>query len=330
VLAQSVTDTYSRELQDLVGPILDTADVPDLTPSHRAAACNAVCAIIESVQASNVEYARNFLLDDSIWFRLFQVYLQRSDNAKGKSVRQVLLVLTGVLSKNHSSDSLQLQKRATSIFIDIICLRHDRLKVKPALQGLAHFLLRNVVSLSQLNDIYRGSLADQSSISRTDFELSESFFGSILAWIVHHDTSLSASHLLKNYLVQLRQSLHYETLESDGSTLPLWIKPVVASIHSWPDRMQEFKTHVFPHCFLPKIDEYLQFLSYLHFSHHVTVRGQLPDQLLIHKYRQNGLNDFEEFEVLLAALQTGKDIGILKDMGKRYRSSCSKQTILTR
>jgi hypothetical protein len=259
-------------------------------------------------------------LDDSIWFRLFQVYLQRSDNAKAKSVRQVLLVLTSVLSKNHSSDSLRLQRRATSIFIDIICLRHDRLKVKPALQGLAHFLLRNIVSLSQLNGIYRSSLADQGSISCTEFDLSQSFFGSILAWIVHHDTSLSASHLLKNYLIQLRQSPYYEILESDGSSLPIWIQPVVTSLHSWPDRMQEFKAHVFPHCFLPKIDEYLQFLSYLHFSRHIAIRGQLPDRLLVHEHRQNGLDDFEEFEVLLAALQTGKDIGVLRDMGKRYTS----------
>jgi hypothetical protein len=299
-----------------VGPILDTADVPDLTPSHRAAACNAVCAIIENVQASNVEYARNFLLDDSIWFRLFQVYLQRSDNAKGKSVRQVLLVLTGVLSKTRSSDSLRLQERAISIFIDIICLRHDRLKVKPALQGLAHFLLRNVTSLSQLNSIYEKSLPECTR-ARTEFELSQSFLGSILAWIVHHDTSLSASHLFKNYLTQLRQSSHYEQPESDGPSLLLWIQPVVTSLHSWPDRMQEFKTHVFPHCFLPKIDEYLQFLSYLHFSRHVAVRGRLPDQIQIHKHRQNGLDDFEEFEVLLAALQTGKDMGILRDVGKK-------------
>jgi hypothetical protein len=84
--------------------------------------------------------------------------------------------------------------------------------------------------------------------------------------------------------------------------------------------MQEFKAHVFPHCFLPKIDEYLQFLSYLHFSRHIAIRGQLPDRLLVHEHRQNGLDDFEEFEVLLAALQTGKDIGVLRDMGKRYTS----------
>ncbi|KAF2714647.1 HEAT repeat protein-like protein [Pleomassaria siparia CBS 279.74] len=306
-----------KDIHNLIGPILETANVANLTPSHRAAACNAVCAIIEYVQSSEVEWARDSLLDDFIWFRLFQIYLLRCDDAKGKSVRQILLVLTNVLLKNLSPASLQLQHRAVSVFVEKICHRHDRLKVKPALQGLAHFLLKSVVSLPELIEIYKRSLPEQRLTSCTNMDLEKSFFSSIVAWIVHHDTSLSAGHLIKNYLVQLRRSPHYQTADSDGSTLVMWIKPVVSSLRRWPDRIQEFKTHVFPHCFLPKIEEYLQFLSYLHFGRHIAVTWQLPDQIQAHKDCQNDLDIFDEFKILLAAIQTGKELGIVEDIDYR-------------
>ena len=296
---------------------METADVADLTLSHRAAACNALCAIIEACQASDVEYAQNAVLDDFIWLRLFEIFLQRSDNAKGKSMRQMLLVLTSVLSKNQSPPSLRLRDKASSVFVDIICQRQDRLKVKPALQGLAHFLQKGLLSIPQLIALHDKLLPARGTISRTALGSIQSLLSAFLAWIVHHDTSLSAGHLVKNFLGQLRRSSHYEAPGGDGLVSPLWIEPVVHTLHTWPDRIQEFKTHVFPHCFLPNIDEYLQFLSYLHISRHIGIRGHLSDEMQVYHHCKSVLGLLEEFKVLLATIQTGKELGILKDVGKR-------------
>ena len=302
----------NRELHDLIDPLLETADLPDLNPGHRAAASNALCSIIESCLASKTGYARETILDDSIWLRLFNIYLQRSDDAKGKSMRQMLLLLTSVITKNQSTRAIELRLQASATFVDIICDRQDRIKVKPALQGLAHFLLRDVVSIEQLLQIYG---AQSSSTGQSGTPSPQILFKAFLTWVVHHDTSLSAGHLVKNFLLQARKLLSYAAQDVDTYISPLWIEPVVQMLHQWPDRLREFKANVFPHCFLPNIDEYLRLLSYLRFGAHVQSRGNLPQALRTYELQSNGLEKSEEFKILLAALETGKELTIVRDIG---------------
>ncbi|KAL5117570.1 hypothetical protein ACEQ8H_004463 [Pleosporales sp. CAS-2024a] len=310
-LAEKDPATGGKEIHDLIDPILETADLQELSPGHRAAASNAICAIIEYCHASSATYAREEVLKDSIWLRTFDLYLQRSEQAKGKSMRQILLVLTSVITKDHYERTIDLRRRAATIFLDIICGRQDRLKVKPALQGLAHFLLRDVVSITELLAFHEGRTgADNVSTPQTLFE-------AFLAWIVHHDTSLSAGHLIKNFLIQARKSPVYLTTDGDAFISPLWIQPVVATLHDWPDRMQEFKTHVFPHCFLPNSEEYMRFLSYLHFSTHVQSSTAVPLVLRVLDNRSNGIDACEEFRILAAAIEAGKELSIIRDTDSR-------------
>jgi hypothetical protein len=228
-------------------------------------------------------------------------------------MRQILLVLTSVITKDDSPRAVELRRRAASTFLDIICDRQDRLKVKPALQGLAHFLLRDVVSITQLVELYK-ELLDRSSGTKHSASL-QTLFQAFLAWIVHHDTSLSAGHLIKNFLIQARKSSDYLATAPCVTVSPIWIEPVVRTLQDWPDRVQEFKTHVFPHCFLPNIEEYLRFLSYMHFGCHVQSKGTLPDALRTFERSNNGLVESEEFKVLLAAVEAGKELNIIRDNG---------------
>ncbi|KAF2638484.1 hypothetical protein P280DRAFT_551128 [Massarina eburnea CBS 473.64] len=305
-----------KELHAVLGPILDTADSADLLSSHRAAAYNILCAIIEKCQASDIDYAQEALLDDTIWTRLLDIYLARSDNAKGKSTRQVLLVLTGLLLKNEDERSLELQGRAAATFVDIIFQRQDRLKVKPALQALSHFIQKGITSIARLVNIY-AELLERSPNSTAKAPDAQSIFLTLLSWIVHHDTSLSAGHLVKNFLSQIRRSEQHMDTSNEDDTLPMWIEPLVATLRLWPDRIQEFKTHVFPHCFLPRFDEYVRFLSYLHFERHVAFVGPVPNQLKTREEHEHNWEDLDEFRILLAAIESGKELGLVKDLDYR-------------
>lgn len=232
-------------------------------------------------------------------------------------MRHVLLTLTGVLLKDQSPRALELGSRAASTFVDIICQRQDRLKVKPALQGLAHFLLKDVISIPRLLELHADVLS--SSAVKSSVNSLQTIMTAFLAWIVHHDTSLSAGHLIKNYLTKVRQLSRSEPFVGVDMTLALWIEPVVITLHQWPDRIQEFKTHVFPHCFLPNLDEYVRFLSYLRFSHHIEIRGSTPEQLQVYNNHKTTVEKYEEFRILIAAIEAGKELGIIKDNG-RYLS----------
>jgi hypothetical protein len=246
--------------------------------------------------------------------RLFNIYLQRSGDAKGKSMRQMLLVLTSVITKDRSSRAVELRTRATASFLNIICEREDRVKVKPALQGLAQFLLRDVVSIAQLVELF-SDLLKRSPNAEHKTVTSQTVFKTFLAWIVHHDTSLSAGHLVRNFLIQARRSPGYAEDKGDNAISPFWIEPVVQTLHEWPDRIQEFKTHVFPHCFQPDISEYTRFLVYLRFELHVPYKGALPEQFYFPGKSQSLIEGSEEFSILLAAIATGKELTIVKDGG---------------
>ena len=227
----------------------------------------------------------------------------------------MLLTLTRALFKNQNERSLQLGDRATTIFLEIICQRQDRLKVKPALQGLAHFLRKDVISLSKLIELYQQLLRKNKEDSTASYAIEREIFQSFLSWVVHHDTSLSAGHLIKNFLASHRGTLSIDAGEP-SARLPIWIVPVIEMLHKWQDRIQEFKTHVFPYCFLPNIQEYLSFLSYLHFSQHIHTKHPLPETLTDEYGSSNALNSLEEFKFLLAAIQTGKELGLIKDLGE--------------
>lgn len=255
------------------------------------------------------------ILNDSIWSRAFKIYLEKSDGAKGKSVRQVLVTLTSILLRNQSPRASELQEWAVSNLVDIICLRQDRSKVKPALQGLAHFIQKDIATIPQLMTIHASIVGNTSDLNPAEADV-QPLFSALLSWIVHHDTSLSAGHVVKNFLAQLRRTSHQDPTSVHDSVASVWIRPVVECLHQWPDRIQEFKTHVFPHCFLPDVDQYVHFLSYLHFPRHVESRGPIPDQLNAHSTEVNVLESFEEFRILLAAIQTGKELGVLKDTGR--------------
>ncbi|KAH7558690.1 hypothetical protein BM1_04827 [Bipolaris maydis] len=309
-----------KNLHKILSPVLETADLTDLENSHRAAASNALCAIIEHCMTSKCQYVREEILNDSIFMKAFSIYLQRSGDAKGKSMRQMLLVLTSVITRDQSLRTIELREKATACFLDIICEREDRIKVKPALQGLAHFLLKEVVSVSGLVDLFRKQ-AKHSSGAAGDVATSQMVFLSFLAWVVHHDTSLSAGHLIKNFLTKARSSPDYWKQEANGKHMPLWIEPVAETLRDWPDRIQEFKTHVFPHCFLPNIAEYTQFLSYLHFGSYVPHDGVLPDVLSEPSRPTSSINGPMEFRILLAAIATGKELTIVKDNDHKARSS---------
>ncbi|KAF2191501.1 HEAT repeat protein-like protein [Zopfia rhizophila CBS 207.26] len=310
-----------KQLHDVVDPLLETANVVELAASHRAAACNALCAIIENCQTSEINYVRTAVLEDGIWFRLFNIFLERSDNAKPKSMRQVFLVLTGALSRDQTPRTIHIRDRVTTTFLEIICQRQDRLKVKPALQGLAYFLAKNLISIPHLVGLHT-SLSDHSVRPSTSLESVQLLLSAFLGWVVHHDTAPSAGHLIKNFLNQLRHPLlELEAPPGFGVVSPLWVEPIVKILRLSPDRIQEFKANVFPHCFLPNINEYLQFLSYLHFSRHIYITDPLPAQICVYNEYASELNPFEEFKILLATIQTGKELGIVKDVDYRDHSA---------
>ena len=230
-------------------------------------------------------------------------------------MRQMLLALTTLLVRDSSPRAHDLRIKAATVFLDIVCQRQDRVKVKPALQGLAHFLLRDVISIAQLVELHC-TLREQPTRKETELVQIQSLLETFLLWSVHHDTALSAGHVIKNFLLQARRQPLYGTSTDGTVVLPFWIEPVVQTLREWPDQFRHFQTHVFPHCFLPNTTEYTHFLSYLHLDVHLEQKSELPFQLLSFKHHRTNLTRPEEFRILLSAIETGKELKIIREVGE--------------
>lgn len=293
--------------------------------------------MIEACQASGIPYIQDCILEDEIWNRLFHIYLDRSDNAKTKSMKQVFIVLSNLLARVKTPRSVSLQRDATLALLDIACYGQDRNRAKPALQGLSHLLSKDLASVRGLIDFY-SCLAEEHPENAPVLPPVQSLLSRFLVWIEHHDTALSASHLIKSYISQVRRMkidhmarrsapqsaapeaaisnendpTHPANLSSPEGVLPFWVEPVVRHLCQRSELIHEYKTHVFPYCFKPNLHEYIHFLLYLGFSHHMGMT--IPFQGTNEMYN-NGLATADAFRLLLAAIQSGKDLGVVKDTG---------------
>jgi hypothetical protein len=297
-----------RQLEGVIDCLLQTAALVNISATHRAAACNSLCAIIERCQLSTDEGFHCIVWENDLWTRLFEIFLERSDNAKAKSMRQVLLVLTGMLLKNAPPQSSDLQDDAVSRLLDIICRYQNRTKIKPALQALAHFISKDLISINQLIDVYRNySGAD----TDPDGGLSayQLLLRQFLAWVRHHDTAPAAGHLITNFLT--KSTPQRRCAEEKTGVLPVWIAPLEGSIRDSPEAINEFKHHVFPEIFRLDLDGYLQFLYHLQLDRHLGIKSTIHS-LNLGVFTANGCL---EITLLFAALQVGKELGLVKDVG---------------
>lgn len=290
--------------------------------------------MIEYYQTSGIKYLQDFFLADQIWIRIFNIYLERSDSAKAKSMRQVFIVLTSLLTRTETSRADFLRKHATSVFLDIICHGRDRLRAKPALQGLSHFVSKGLASIHDLIEWY--SKSDEVNIRfLPNRQYVQDLLIRFLVWVAHSDTVLSASHLIKSYIDRVRQSsgalgcgfesrksVSEKETEQTPGWLPFWAEPLISCLQQYPEKIQEYKSHVFPYCFKPDLKEYLRFLLYLNCDYHLEVSISVPRP---QGQNSSGLTNMDELKVLLQAIQAGKELGIVKEVGMYYACAIVSQ-----
>lgn len=300
--------SHVKPIKNIIDALLKTAAAINISAAHRAAACNSLIAVIEKCQVSETDTVRHVIWEDNVWMRLFEIFLERSDNAKAKSMKLVLILLSGMLLKNTSPQSIKLRDEAVLRFLDIIFKYQNHLKVKPALQGLAYFISKKVISVTQLIDLQR-SRAEDCPVSSTRLDLGQDLLRQFLRWIPPQDTATSSGHLVTNFLIQSRQQGTW--MDDHLGSLPMWAQPLDDSIRASPEAIEEFKNYVFPEAFRLSLEDYLCFLEYLRLSRHLGMKLPLENKEIS---TVNTRPDGVELSILLAALQAGKEIGLIKDV----------------
>ena len=125
-------------MSNLLDALVGTASIPYIPASQRAGACNPLCSLLEKCQASPDERIRSLVWTKHIWTDLFDIFLERYDNAKPKSMRQVLLLLCTILHKDKSTTAQAVRDESVVRLFDVLFQEDDTSKVKPALIALSH------------------------------------------------------------------------------------------------------------------------------------------------------------------------------------------------
>jgi hypothetical protein len=282
---------------------VETAYDPAITAGHRAAATNAICSLLGYMRSAN----RATTLPEIWWFKIFSVILDCSEGAKGKSMRQLLSVLTGLLSFYDPALRKQIESQSLTLVLEALLAQSDQGRVKAAFQVLAMFLSKKVVTLERFIDFlldFDGQpwIAPSESISRA--LVLQGFTRKLFDWVQYQDSATAASQAICALLQGFEGASGQQKVANRGSNvLPFWIQPLIASLKDHPESLISLRYYVFPSLFAMDIQGYICFLD--HLGMHDTFDGSM-DITESMKPETTFLTD-----LLYASLQVGKETGIV-------------------
>ncbi len=311
--------------------ILRTASAIGVSSTHRAAACNALCGFLEQGLASTAPDIRSLIVSNDVWQEVFKIYLDRSEDAKPKSMRQVLVTLTAILSKwPDPAQALVVRDSAVETLLSIILGTDSRSKVKPALQGLEHFISKGIVSIQDLVISLQGlgtnlgqllsgdvipepaevgpatvvefkRLSAPALVASSEASI-EVFVTTLLEWVSHSDVAPAASRLISTFFKFLRtQSSKDVRYYHSVTKLPLWVSPLKRSVEQKPEGREVLKRHVLPAFFILNSHDMLEFVRSLPLEH--LLSGAFPQ------------DNCPEVLLLFSSLQVAQGLGLVRVTG---------------
>lgn len=290
-------------MTDLFNQVFSTLRA-DITTQHRTAACNLLSTLIEKC-AQSLESTIQLLLwqEHNFWHHAFLIYLSQHHALNVKPSRQLLTSLTSALVKCQDV-SIAEKGRSLESLIRYITTSSENAPTRPAMQTLAYWLTKKIVTVSDLCAI----LARISDVRESDFQSSSSVQGLlnvVLRWAPYEDFASSAGSLAA--LIIQKAPTNGEPTQQLTFGVPRqhsWVPSVLQTLADKPQSLDNFRHYVFPDIFQHDKPSFVSFLeelglhSILGSSTASGVSSQLPRQ--------------QREEVLFCALSVGSKLGIVR------------------
>ncbi|KAF2763505.1 hypothetical protein EJ05DRAFT_41398 [Pseudovirgaria hyperparasitica] len=313
----SSEDTNEKNiiLVNAITELLEIANGPNSTASQRTAACNPLCAVLETCHESKIKNVQGCLWTNDVWLQALSFFLERSDVVKPRSMRQLLVILTTTLREDVPPDRrTEVHEYVIQKLLKIITGRTSRSQLKPALQALELFLQKGILSVRELLTSYglfqNQTLKGISSISALLRDLLQLLFNSI----PNNDAAHTAGRLVSSLLTySLKQKDDLPDVYDDQKPPP-WVIPFYQSFSAHSEELQSYKNLVFPALFSFDLEDYLTFLYDLDLGNYVDV---MEGNTSVKWYTEKTLHPSAKIGLLFAALQSGKEIGLIVDVESR-------------
>lgn len=263
-------------------------------------ACVKLCGLVEQASKSESQSVRSWAFSFQVVEKLFTFYIDWNEYDHHRSMRLVLDLIALLLRKNpQTNEATSTKKTLLTNLISIITGRSTKPVAKSAIKTIEHFLSKNVFTLEEIKACYASTcdVNDEKPLA-----VWSALIADLFQWMTLHFVCPAAG----KFIVCLYRSLR---LGNDGQSSI----PSVDDWHSWllefltrePLLVERIKNYIFLPLFNLDRNEALLFLQRMNETRPVS----------------NATRDDVDIPALLqlAALETGKKVGLVEEPGKANR-----------
>jgi hypothetical protein len=226
-------------------------------------------------------------------------------------VRQLLTTLTEALSRCSDAEKQNsAQSLALKTLYPVLFNCGDHYRGKPALQILANLISKDFVSLDKLWTSATSWLEGQNDLFSSQSNEKQIVLRRFFDWLAYQDTAPAAGNLV---LIIIKKNYTITTVESVGSNsnqLPIWAEPLEASITAHRSEIRSYKEYAFPGIFKLSMADFYVFLAHLGL-----LNVLVPEKESLPLKDDSDMNETRK-SILFSALHTGKELGIIEEVGK--------------
>lgn len=271
--------------------LLGEAGQPKSTSGN---ACIRLCGFVEQCSKSQSPQLREWAFSRGVTEKLFTFYVEWNESDQHRSMKLVLDLIVQLRKRNPNTDSAaETEKDLLKTLVSIVIGTSTKPVAKSAIKTIDHFLSKNIFNLDDLRLTY--IKCRPQADSSDDNEVWRTFFAEIFQWMQIHFVCATAGR----FIVVLYRGLRLRRPELPVEVWQQWLLSFLAED---PTRLEAVKNYIFVPLFKSDRTEALKFLRGINNHDIITTNQELEMDI--------------STLLQLAALETGKRVGLVEEPGK--------------
>ena len=261
-------------------------------------ACVKLCGFVEQASKSSSSKLRSWAFSQDVVLKMFNFYIEWNESDTHRSMKLVLDLVPQLLRRNPDDEASQSAKRVVlDSLVSIIVGKSSKPLAKSAIKALDHFLTKGIFTLEEIRITYVSLLRDKSPSD--DLRVWKSFIAELFHWMKLHFVCPTAGRFIMCLYRGLRRDNSEKAVDFSIETWNQWL---LEALTEEPSLLEPIKTYIFLPLFKADRGEALRFLKQM--NEHEAVSASSNIDLSLPAILQ------------LAALETGKKVGLVEEPGK--------------
>ena len=251
---------------------------------------------MEQCSKSQAPQLREWAFSRGVTEKLFTFYVEWNESDQHRSMKLVLDLIVQLCKKNPNPEAAaETEKDILKTLVSIVIGTSTKPVVKSAIKTVDHFLTKRIFSLDDLRLTYISCRPEADSSD--EIEVWRNFFAEMLQWLRIHFVCATAGKLI----VLLYRGLRSRQPEL---SVEMWHQWLLDFLAEEPGLLEAVKNYIFVPLFKSDRTEALMFLRAI--NNHKVITTDQELEMDISTLLQ------------LAALETGKRVGLVEEPGKCF------------